>query len=127
MAAHRQTRINEEILHALSEAVRQLKDPRIMSSVVTITDVDCAKDLKTANVYCSFFSPKYTGKDIKTALKSAQGYLRTYLAKKINLRETPLLNFVYDDSIERGNRISEILREVMAEDSGNPLQEESDE
>lgn len=114
--AHRQTRINEELTHALAEAVRQLKDPRIQNSVVSVTDVDCAKDLKTANVYYSFFSTKYTEKDIKTALKSASGYLRTYLARNVNLRETPLLNFIYDNSIERGNRISAILMEVMPDD-----------
>ena len=115
MATYRQTRINEELTHALAQAVRELKDPRISCSVVSITDVDCAKDLKTANVYYSFFSPKYTEKDIKAALKSAQGYLRTYLARNINLRETPLLNFVYDNSIERGNRINAILMDVMPE------------
>jgi ribosome-binding factor A len=111
--AHRQTRINEELTHALAQAVRELKDPRIQNSVVSITDVDCAKDLKTANVYYSFFSVKYTEKDIKSALKSASGYLRTYLARTINLRQTPLLNFIFDNSIERGNRISELLMEVM--------------
>ncbi len=113
MAGHRQTRINEELTHALAQAVRELKDPRIQNSVVSITDVDCAKDLKTANVYFSFFSPRYTEKEIKTALKSAAGFLRTYLARNINLRETPLLNFVYDNSIERGNRINAILLDVM--------------
>ena len=116
MATYRQTRINEELTHALAEAVRQLKDPRIQNSVVSITDVDCAKDLKTANVYYSFFSPKYTEKEIKAALKSAAGFLRTYLARNINLRETPLLNFVYDNSIERGNRINAILLDVMPKD-----------
>ena len=113
--AHRQTRINEELTHALAQAVRELKDPRIQNSVVSITDVECAKDLKTANVYYSFFSVKYTEKDIKSALKSASGYLRTYLARTINLRQTPLLNFIFDNSIERGNRISELLMEVMPE------------
>jgi ribosome-binding factor A len=117
MAGHRQTRINEELTHVLSEAVRQLKDPRIAGSVVSVTDVDCAKDLKTANVYYSFFSTKYTEKDIKAALKSAAGFLRTYLARNVNLRETPLLNFIYDNSIERGNRINKLLMEVMPEGS----------
>ena len=112
MAGYRQTRINEEISHALSAAIRELKDPRIQSSVVTVTDVECAKDLKNATVYFSFFSKKHTEKEIKTALKGAAGYLRTYLASKLNLRETPLLSFSYDNSIERGNRISELLREV---------------
>ena len=112
MAGYRQTRINEEIAHALSAAVRELKDPRIQGSVVTVTDVECAKDLKNATVYFSFFSKKYTEKEVKTALKGAAGHLRSYLASKLNLRETPLLSFSYDNSIERGNRISELLREV---------------
>lgn len=118
MAGFRQTRINEELAHALSEALRQLKDPRIQNSVVSITDVDCAKDLKTANVYFSFFSVKYTEKDIKTALKGASGFLRSYLASEVNLRETPLLNFIFDNSIERGNRISAILNEVLPPKDG---------
>lgn len=112
MAGYRQTRINEEITHALSSAIRELKDPRIQNSVITVTDVECAKDLKNATVYFSFFSKKHTEKEIKAALKGAAGYLRTYLASKLNLRETPLLSFSYDNSIERGNRISELLREV---------------
>lgn len=113
MAGYRQTRINEELAHALSQAIRELKDPRIQNSVVSITDVDCAKDLKTANVYFSFFSQRYTEKEIKTALKGAAGFLRSYLASEVNLRETPLLNFVFDNSIERGNKISAILNEVL--------------
>ena len=113
MAGHRQVRINEELTHALAEAVRQLKDPRISNSVVSVTDVDCAKDLKTANVYYSFFSKQYGEKEVKAALKSASGFLRTYLARNVNLRETPLLNFIYDNSIERGTRINAILMDVM--------------
>ncbi len=113
MAAYRQTRINEEIMRTLSEAIRELKDPRIQGSVVTVTDVACARDLKNATVYFSFFSTKYTEKDIKTALRGASGHLRSRLAVKMNLRETPLLAFSYDNSIERGNRVSELLRDVM--------------
>ncbi len=113
MSGYRQTRINEEISHALAEALRESKDPRIIGAFVTVTDVDCAKDLKTANVYFSYLSKSYTEKEVRTALKCASGYLRTYLARTINLRETPILNFIYDNSVERGNRISAILNEIM--------------
>ncbi len=115
MAGYRQIKINEELTRVLAEAVRQLKDPRIQKSVVSITEVDCAKDLKTANVYYSFFSKEYGEKEIKSALKSASGFLRTHLARSVNLRETPKLNFVYDNSIERGNRINAILRDVISD------------
>lgn len=112
MASYRQTRINEELTHVLAEAVRQSKDPRLQKAFVSITDVDCAKDLKTANVYFSYLVKEYSEKEIRTALKGASGYLRAYAAQKINLRETPVLNFIYDDSVERGNRISAILNEI---------------
>lgn len=112
MASYRQTRINEELTHVLAEAVRQSKDPRLQKAFVSITDVDCAKDLKTANVYFSYLVKEYSEKEIRTALRGASGYLRAYVAQKINLRETPVLNFVYDDSVERGNRISAILNEI---------------
>ena len=56
MAGHRQARINEEMEHELCKALREISDPRISGSLVSVTEVDCAKDLKTANVYYSFFS-----------------------------------------------------------------------
>ncbi len=112
MSSFRQTRINEELTHVLSEAVRQSKDPRIQRAFVSVTDVECAKDLKTANVYFSYLSKDYTEKEIRNALRGASGYLRTYIAQKVNLRETPVLNFIYDESIERGCRISALLNEI---------------
>ncbi len=117
MAGYRQVRINEELTHALAEALRQSKDPRIIKAFVSVTDVDCAKDLKSANVYFSYLSKEFTEKEIRLALKNASGYLRTYLAKTVNLRETPQLNFVYDDSVERGNKIAAILNEIMPKNS----------
>ena len=95
------------------------------NTIVTVTDVECAKDLKNATVYFSFFSKKYSEKDVKTALKGAAGYLRTYLAGKLNLRETPLLAFSYDNSIERGNRISELLRDVMPSSAAEQTDDEN--
>ncbi len=117
MASYRQTRINEELTHVLAEAVRESKDPRLQKAFVSITDVNCAKDMKTANVYFSYLLKEYSEKEIRNALKGASGYLRTYIAQKVNLRETPVLNFIYDDSIERGNRISAILSEINAHSS----------
>ena len=115
MAGHRQAKINEEMMHELAIAIRGIQDPRISGSLVSVTEVDCAKDLKTAKVYYSFFQQKYSETEIKKALKGASGYLRTHLARTLNLRETPQLYFVFDDSVERGNRISALLRDVSAE------------
>ena len=124
MAGYRQVRINEEMAHELAIAMREVKDPRIAKSFVSIMEVDCAKDLKTARVYYSFLPQGYSADDVKKALKSASGFLRTHLARTLNLRETPQLNFIFDDSVERGNRISAILREVTAELSDEPDGEE---
>ena len=112
MAGYRQSRINETLTHSIAEGVRQLKDPVITDSFVSITDVSCARDLKTANVYFSFLSKVYTEKEVRASLKKAAGFLRTYIARNVNLRETPTLNFVFDSSLERGNRISEILSSI---------------
>ena len=127
MAGYRQLRINETLTKALAEALRQLKDPVITESFVSVTDVSCAKDLKTANVYFSFLSKVYTEKEIRTALKKAAGFLRTYLAKNVNLRETPALNFVFDSSLERGNRISEILSGLTFSDEPVNAEDPEDE
>ena len=115
MAGHRQARINEELAHELSKVLREIQDPRISGSLVSVTEVNCAKDLKTATVYYSFLQQKHTEKEVRKALIGAAGYLRTHLARTLNLRETPQLHFVYDDSVERGNRIAAILHDVTAE------------
>ncbi len=120
MAGHRLERINTEMAHELSIALREVRDPRIAQSLVSVGEVDCAKDLKTARVYYSFLSTSYTEQEIKKALKGASGYLRSHLARTLDLRETPQLNFIFDDSTERGNRISSILREVTKEFKDSP-------
>ena len=125
MAGHRQARINEEMEHELCKALREIHDPRIAGSLVSVTEVDCAKDLKTARVYYSFLQQKYDEKEVRRALIGAAGYLRSHLARTLNLRETPQLTFIFDDSVERGNRISKILHEVTAEFKDDDGEEES--
>lgn len=115
MAGHRLERINAEMARELSIVLRQVRDPRISQSLVSVSEVDCAKDLKTARVYYSFLSTSYTEREIKAALKGAVGHLRSHLARTLDLRETPQLNFIFDDSAARGERISSILREVTKE------------
>ncbi|MBQ9115475.1 MAG: 30S ribosome-binding factor RbfA [Clostridia bacterium] len=124
MAGHRQARINEEMAHELAIALREVQDPRISGSLVSVTEVDCAKDLKTARVYYSFLQQKHSEKDVRKALIGAAGYLRSHLARTLNLRETPQLFFIFDDSVERGNRISAILRDVTAEFEENRVPSE---
>ena len=105
-------RINEEVMRELSNIIRgEIKDPRInpMTSVVA---VEAAPDLKTAKAYISVLGDKKSQADTLAGLKSAEGYIRRTLAKNINLRNTPAITFIIDQSIEYGVEMSKKIDEV---------------
>ena len=105
-------RINGEVQKALSEIIRSdLKDPRIhpMTSVV---QVSVTPDLKICKAYISVLADEEQAKDTIRGLKSAEGFIRRMLAKTINLRNTPELTFVLDESIEYGVTMSKLIDEV---------------
>ena len=106
------TRINQEVQKELSEIIRAgIKDPRInpMTSVVA---VEVAPDLKTCKAYISVLGDEESQKDTLAGLKSAEGYIRTKLARTINLRNTPEIRFVLDQSIEYGIYMSKLIDDV---------------
>lgn len=106
------TRINGEVQKALSEIIRsELKDPRIhpMTSVVL---AQVTPDLKYCRAYISVLADEEKAADTIRGLKSAEGYIRTQLAKKVNLRNTPEISFVLDQSIEYGVRMSRLIDDV---------------
>ena len=106
------TRINGEVLKELSNIIRgEIKDPRIhpMTSVVA---VEVAPDLKSCKAYISVLGDEAAQKDTLAGLKSAEGFIRTQLAKKVNLRNTPQIFFVLDQSIEYGVRMSKLINDV---------------
>jgi len=105
-------RINGEVQKALSEIIRsELKDPRVhpMTSVV---QVSVTPDLKICKAYISVLADEEQAKDTIRGLKSAEGFIRRMLAKTINLRNTPELTFVLDESIEYGVTMSKLIDEV---------------
>ena len=109
------TRINGEVLKELSNIIRgEIKDPRInpMTSVVA---VDVAPDLKSCKAYISVLGDEQSQKDTIKGLKSAEGFIRVKLAKSINLRNTPEIRFVLDQSIEYGIRMSKMIDDVTKE------------
>ena len=114
MASSRIGRINEEIMRQLSTDIRSLKDPRVQG-MITITAVDTASDLRTAKVYVSVYD-KSRSKEVLKGLKSAGGFLRRELGRALQLRYTPELQFIADDSIQHGAHILEILRQVERQD-----------
>ena len=111
------TRINGEVLKELSNIIRsEIKDPRInpMTSVVV---VEVAPDLKTCKAYISVLGDEKSQKDTITGLKSAEGYIRRQLARTVNLRNTPEIRFILDQSIEYGINMSKLIDEVTEHDN----------
>ena len=110
------TRINGEVLKELSNIIRsEIKDPRInpMTSVVA---VEVAPDLKTCKAYISVLGDEKSQQDTIAGLKSAEGYIRRELARTVNLRNTPEIKFILDQSIEYGINMSKLIDEVTKKD-----------
>lgn len=105
-------RINNEVQRVLSEVIRlDLKDPRI-HPMTSIVSVQVAPDLKTAKVFVSVLGDEEARKDTQEGLNSAAPYIRSQLAKKLNLRNTPELTFFNDDSIEYGVNMSKKIDDI---------------
>ncbi len=116
------TRINGEVQKELANIIRgDIKDPRI-SPLTSVVSVEVAPDLKTCKAYISVLGDKKAQEDTIAGLKSAQGYIKTRLAKEVNLRNTPEIKFILDQSIEYGVAMSRKIEELTAH-----LSEEEDE
>ena len=111
------TRINGEVLKELSNIIRsEIKDPRI-NPMTSVVSVEVAPDLKTCKAYISVLGDEQSQKDTVTGLKSAEGYIRRELARTVNLRNTPEIKFILDQSIEYGINMSKLIDEVTQKDS----------
>lgn len=111
MASNRIGRINEEIQRELAEFLRELKDPRVHKTMLSITHVETTPDLRYAKVYVSLLDKEYT-KETLAGLKSSAGYLRRELGRTLQLRYTPELQWQADDSIVQGAHILDILSKL---------------
>ena len=124
-------RINEEVLRCLSHIIsRELKDPRI-GEVTSVTAVDVTPDLKECKVYISVMGDEEVRRTTGAGLESAKGFIRRTLAKEINLRNTPELKFIMDNSIEYGVTMSHYIDEINATstyvgDEGGEQQDEAE-
>ena len=108
------TRINSEVQRELSSLIlREIKDPRI-STMTTIVAVEVSPDLKMAKVYVSVLGDEEQKNETLKGLKSAASFLRTQLAKNINLRNTPELIFIMDESIEYGVNMSKLIDDISS-------------
>ena len=121
MAGNRMGRINEEIQRELAALIPNVKDPRV-TGMISVTAVDTTPDLKYAKIYVSVLDKGDCAQVLK-GLKSASGYLRRELGRTLNLRCTPELTFVRDDSIDQGAHILEMLRNTEVVKPANPANE----
>jgi ribosome-binding factor A len=108
MTSGRMRRVDEAMREVLSAAITSsLKDPRV--GFVTVTAVETAPDLRHARVYVSVLGDEPVRRRSLDGLRSAHGYLQRRVADELSLKHTPTLEFVYDDTADRGQRIAELL------------------
>jgi len=123
MANRRNDRLSGEMIRVISEIIRnEVKDPRI-SELTSVTDVHVTEDLKYAKVFISVYG------DIKPtleALKSAKGFIRREVGKRVKLRLTPELLFEQDNSIEKGIYMSSLINKVIEEEASRKVEDESE-
>ena len=112
MANYRRGRVNERIKEELCSILPHVKDPRVSQSFISITSVDCTPDLKYAKVFFSVLGSEEEISGVQKGLDSAAGFIRAQLAHALDLRLTPELKFIEDDSMRRGAHINELLRSL---------------
>jgi len=113
MSGSRIRRVDEAVRAVLSDAITQeLKDPRV--GFVTVTAVRTSSDLRHCRVYVSILGDEETRQAGLEGLRSAQGFLQRRVAQAVRMKYTPEVTFAYDDSVDRGMRITELLRDAEA-------------
>jgi ribosome-binding factor A len=118
------TRINQEVQKELSSLILlEVKDPRI-APMTSVSDVEVAPDLKSAKVYISVLGDEEVKKETLKGLKSAAPFLRSCLAKSMNMRNTPELRFVLDESFEYGMHMNELISSLHISEEDDRDEEE---
>ena len=109
-------RVNESVRQVLSEAVGELKDPRI--GFVTVTGVETSSDLRQARVFVTVLGSERKREQTLAGLTAAHGLLQARIARDLRMKRTPQLTFQYDPSVERGVRMSRLIDELAPDDEG---------
>jgi len=113
MPKYRQNRINDSVTEEVSAILREVKDPRVAEAMLTITASDVTADLKYAKIFYSVYG-EVDDKELTKGLKSVASFVRSQLAKRLNLRITPELQFVRDHGTEHGADIAAILKTITS-------------
>lgn len=120
MAKYRRGRVNEAVTNEVSQIVREIKDPRLAGLMITVTGADVTPDLKLAKIFYSIIG-EHDPKETAKALRSASSFVRSALAKRLNLRNTPEITFVFDKSVERGAHLNEIFRSIETQSANRSV------
>ena len=120
------TRINSEVMREVSQIIRtELKDPRV-SMMTSVTDVNVTTDLKYCTVYISVLGSEEESVKTLEGIRKAGGFIRYELAHRLNLRNTPELKFVIDNSLEYGMKMDKLIDEVISKDTKQHTKESDD-
>ncbi|MBQ9106669.1 MAG: 30S ribosome-binding factor RbfA [Clostridia bacterium] len=117
MAGYRIDRISEDIKREISAVIRELKDPRVASKMLSVVRAEVSGDLSYAKIYVSAIEGIEVCREAVKGLRAASGYVRRELGIRLSLRKVPELRFVADDSIAYGARISNTLSELGLDDA----------
>ncbi len=125
MADSRVQRVADQLQRELAEIIRlELKDPR--AGLITVTGLDLTSDFAYAKVFVSVFGEAEAQQASLAVLRRASGFLRSQLARRISIHQTPQLRFLLDESIERGSRLSALIDKAVAEDRAHPAEPAAD-
>lgn len=125
MANYRRGRINDEMQKEVAQILREVKDPRVSRAFVSVIAAEVTPDLKFAKIYYSFLNQS-DPKEVAQGLKAASGYIRREISTRMNLRITPELTFVRDNSIAHGAHIAQLLNGItFSENFGEENAEEN--
>lgn len=117
MPSYKNARTAEDIHREIAAVIRELKDPRVAGRILTVIRVDMSADLEFGKVYVSSIQGLESAKEAVQGLRSAAGFISREVCKRLHLRTRPALEFIADDSVERGARIFEKLNELREQES----------
>lgn len=109
----RMDKVNAEMQKELSTIINaELRNPSVDNAVITVTEVQTAPDFSSAKVYISALNSNLSQEEILKELTEASGFLKKRIAEELKLKRTPALKFLYDDSIEQGDKIMKLLEKI---------------
>lgn len=127
MAKYRRGRVNEAVTNEVAQIIRDVKDPRLDGIMITVTGANVSPDLKFAKVFYSVIG-EFDKKEVAKGMKSVAPFVRSQLARRLNMRNTPEISFVFDESVERGAYLNELFRSIEKQsEAANSAGEEEDE